>query len=432
MKNLVFKRIAAYGMVMLMALSLAVFSPVTVRANDIRVIVDGVPVEDSSNEQTERIELFELPLIHDTRLAQALGGIASRHISRANAYRMGVSIGIIKNGEVLYINHGRTNRGGEKITEHTLYELGSITKVFTGILLADLANKGDVSINDTLDKYFEMASSNVRLINLATHTSGYPRSVEREYVEEAMSEFLKSNPLSNRPGTVYEYSNFGMGVLGRVIELVTGKTYNQVVQETITHQIGMYNTTTILSSRHETLTHATPHDKTGAEGNFMFYLRAIQATGGLKSTAYDMSRFIAANLGSITINEGLSDAFSFAMKSHWRKGQNHLGLAWNISKKFGFTMFEHGGGSNEGHTSFLIICPQRNAGVIVLANYLSDEASDLVHGIGNDVMKALVEHRLNINTTQIGSRLAMQPGDSGFITELKEMEEIEQSIKRNL
>lgn len=143
----------------------------------------------------------------------------------------GSSVALWKDGRTQHFGFGALTFGGKSTpTRHTIYEAGSITKVFTGVLLAEGVRRGEVKLSDPLEKQLpegvrlpESWSSSPTLVSLATHTSGLPRlpanlrpkqpaDPYQDYSQEDLWEFLRSWKATRPPGKRYEYSNLGAGL----------------------------------------------------------------------------------------------------------------------------------------------------------------------------------------------------------------------------
>jgi len=307
----------------------------------------------------------DLPIISDSTLTKKLQDAATEYFS--NSTDIGLSIGIVKNGEALFLNYGLTKKGGSEIVEHTLFQICSITKTFTGTILADLANQGLLSLDDHLDKYFDFPIANfnnteIRLVDLATHTSG----LRDEHVagNNMLLEYLKSTKPVTEPGKVYEYSNIGMATLGYIIEKITDKPYEQVVRENICDKIDMKNTVINLTEKQKKMC-ATPHL---IEGNIteMLTLDGMKAAGALISSTHDMVKYIASNLKQIACDKRLQEAIDTAQKIYWIS-ENSTDLKRCLGWWWVDDTHEHGGGM-PGYKSWLKLSHNFNAGVIILCN----------------------------------------------------------------
>lgn len=144
----------------------------------------------------------------------------------------GMVVGIIDRQGRRFYSVGTDRRGGtRRVDEHTLFEIGSVTKVFTSLLLADMVVKGEVALDDPVQQYLppgvkvpERDGQAVRLVDLSTHTSGLPRDVVDGMSPEAFAklapgvpqlyEFVTASSLAFKPGTKSSYSNVGVSLLG--------------------------------------------------------------------------------------------------------------------------------------------------------------------------------------------------------------------------
>jgi CubicO group peptidase (beta-lactamase class C family) len=172
---------------------------------------------------------------------------------------VGCVVGVI-DGDAREVHaYGEVHRGeGDQPSGATIYEIGSITKVFTGTLLADMHERGHVKIDSPLAELLPGGvtapvadEKPITLAHLATHTSGLPRLPSNmdpthhnpyaDFTVEKMYAFLGGHELRRPPGK-YEYSNYGMGLLGQVLAERAGKTYEQLVIERICEPLGMSDT----------------------------------------------------------------------------------------------------------------------------------------------------------------------------------------------
>src|SRR2546423_4461591 len=160
----------------------------------------------------------------------------------------GIVVGLIDDKGTRIISYGKPSRESTKIVNgDSVFEIGSITKVFTAILLADMVERGEVSLNDPISKYLPKSvktptrdGREITLLDLATQTSGLPRlpgnmrprdqnNPYADYTVEQMYEFLSGYTLTRDIGEKYEYSNFGVGLLGHILALRAGTDYETLV-----------------------------------------------------------------------------------------------------------------------------------------------------------------------------------------------------------
>ncbi len=282
---------------------------------------------------------------------------------------------------VSYGHPSRTNHG--PVDGDTVFEIGSATKVFTALLLAEAIDHGELKLDDPISKYLPSSvkvparnGRQITLLDLATHTSGLsrmpdhfaPKNPENPYADytvEQMYAFLSAYTLPRDIGAEYEYSNLGVGLLGHILALRAGTNYEALVLERICRPLGMTNTQITLSLDQNTRL-ATGHDAAG-KPVANWDIPTLAGAGALRSTANDLLKFLAANLG--LVKSDLGPAMQLAQKSRHDAGSPdmEIGLCWHIAKKYGARLVWHNGGTG-GYHSFIGFDPQKKRGVVVLAN----------------------------------------------------------------
>jgi D-alanyl-D-alanine-carboxypeptidase/D-alanyl-D-alanine-endopeptidase len=181
-------------------------------------------------------------------------------IDRIDVQKQGVGIvvGVIEPHKRRVIAYGSLEKGDPRTLDgDTLFEIGSITKVFTALLAADMAQRDELRLDDPIAKYLptkvkvpERQGRQITLIDLATHTSGLPRMPENfhpkdpnnpyaDYSVDALYSFLSSYELRRDIGIKYVYSNLGFGLLGLGIAQRAGVDYEQLVVRRICDPLGM-------------------------------------------------------------------------------------------------------------------------------------------------------------------------------------------------
>jgi CubicO group peptidase (beta-lactamase class C family) len=246
------------------------------------------------------------------KIPKVVRAVAEPFVAAKNAMSLGV--GVVHNGEAHTDFYGRVKLGGNVgPDERTLYEIGSITKVFTTTLLADMHLKGEVDLDDPASKYLPATvilrsreGIDVTLRHLATHTSGLPRipsNISSEdlhsdnpyanYSVEDLCEFLSKPRLESAPGLFYSYSNIGMGLLGHVLALVAGMDYEALVIERICVPLGMNDTAITLSD--DLRDRLAPGHADGAQVS-NWDVPTLAGCGALRSTVRDMTIFLKANM----------------------------------------------------------------------------------------------------------------------------------------
>ena len=170
----------------------------------------------------------------------------------------GLVVGIVRDGTRQFYSAGTLRAGGtKKVDENTIFEIGSISKVFTTLLLAQMEEKRQVKLSDPAQKYLppavKMPSKNgtqITLEHLATHTSGLPRMPSifdpadpqnpyADFTVQQMYDSLTGYTLVREIGGQATYSNLGMGFLGHLLELRSGKSYEELIITRICKPLGM-------------------------------------------------------------------------------------------------------------------------------------------------------------------------------------------------
>lgn len=283
-------------------------------------------------------------------------------------------------------------RGGAKgVDGDSLFEIGSVTKVFTALLLADAVARGEVSLDDPVSKFVpagvkvpQRGGRKITLIDLATHTSGLPRLPSNlqpknaanpyaDYTVEQLYDFLSSYELTRDIGSHYEYSNLGGGLLGHLLARRAGTTYEELVRTRITRPLGMASTTITLTP--ELAQRLVPgHDHDG-QRVANWDLPALAGAGALRSSANDLLTFLAANLG--LVDSPLSPAMRSMLKTRRPTGAPGLDIAlgWHVSTRGDREIVWHNGGTG-GYRSFVGFDLKRRLGVVALSNQFTDTGVD--------------------------------------------------------
>lgn len=286
----------------------------------------------------------------------------------------GIVIATIAGVETTFAAAGNQRAGGPAVDADTLFEIGSITKVFTGILLADAVGKGKASLDDSIAKHLpadllaaDSPLRQVTLLDLSTHTSGLPRlpsnlgnrddpkdpyaaySVDRLY--EYLKRFKESD-FQKRGET--SYSNLGTGLLGHLLERISGKPYEVLLRETIFEPLGMKSSyvqrrpgdiPSDVAARF-----ATGHS--GGKETPHWHIDALCGAGAIVTSARDLSAFAAATLSPDT-PPALRAAMDLAAKPH----RHDVGLGWFIGKEG----LNHDGGTGGFRSEIRVSLPDKTA-----------------------------------------------------------------------
>lgn len=305
-----------------------------------------------------------------------------------------VSIGIVQGNKSRSRHYGHlSNQSPERPTNQTVYEIGSMSKVFTGILLAHAVETGRVKLDQPIGSLMkELQETNkevgdsILLQHLATHTSGLPRLPSNmkpaqpdpyaDYDRKLLTEFMCQVHPKRKPGVGSEYSNLGAGLLGDLLAAEAGTSYEELLVKNVAQPLAMSDTCLALSDdQRERL--APPHNADRVpDRNWGF--DALAGAGAICSTTEDMLRFIQANLDPPA--SPLGKAIELAWKQHLpARGQAFaLGLGWHIARD-GQTRWHNG--QTGGYHSMMLIDRRLDAGVVVLCNTASGKLDALAESI---------------------------------------------------
>lgn len=315
---------------------------------------------------------------------------------------VGVVAGVLVGGERIVVGHGRLSAtdprqpGGD-----TVFEIGSVTKVFTATVLADLVARGELALDAPVEGLLDGSvrvpaggGARITLEHLATHSSGLPRMPDNfdpadydnpyvDYTEDRLYEFLSSHELARGVGETVEYSNLGYGLLGHALARGTGRGYEVLVAELVLEPLGMSDTAVTLSpSLRERL--AAGHDDS-LDPVALWDFAALSGAGSLRSTVNDILRFLEANIDpwSSPLSEALRSAHS--RRVDMPEPDTGIGLGWIVldgndsgdggDGKDGRILWHNGG--TGGYSSFVGFDPESQVGVVVLSN-----AAELVDFLG--------------------------------------------------
>lgn len=299
---------------------------------------------------------------------------------------VGISIGLLINNQSYFYNYGETKAGNNNLPNNkTVYEIGSITKAFTGILLAQGVLEKKLSLDDDIRKYLKSSYPNleyrgvaIKIKDLSNHTSRitriFPNMWERQeydslnpfcgYTKALLFEGLSKMKTDSFPGIAYSYSNMAVALLGAILEDVYNEDYYKLVSNYILFPCKMHNTYLDLSSVPAGII-AWPHDEYRKPVS-LWHLFDVPAMGALRSTSSDMIRFIEAN------NRPISPAFALSHQPTWGNHDEGIGLNWFLhTSPEGIHVLEHGGGTG-GSRSSLQCFPELNAGFVILTNSLAN------------------------------------------------------------
>jgi CubicO group peptidase (beta-lactamase class C family) len=294
----------------------------------------------------------------------------------------GIVVGLIEPTGRRLVSHGHLAKDDPRAVDgDTIFEIGSVSKVFTSLLLADMVNRNEVALDDPAEKYLpddvrlpERGGKSITLRDLSMHTSGLPslpsnltwkdpHNPYAGYGVDDLYQFLSGYTLPRDPGSEFEYSNLGAGLLGHLLASRAGTDYESLVQSRITQPLGMPDTGIALSSSMQQRL-ATGH-------NAMLVpvanwdLPTFAGAGALRSSVNDMLTLLEAFLG---YKESPLASAMKAMLDVRRAFKNvNVGLGWMMSSVHDREIAAHDGGTG-GFRSWVGYDPRERTGVVVLSN----------------------------------------------------------------
>lgn len=304
----------------------------------------------------------------------------------------GIAVGYLDEGEESSYFLGRP-----AFTDTTLFEYGSLTKVLTTVVLAELAAEGAVSLSESINTYLPETSrdakwDDVTLQSLATHTSGLPSLPPS--MDEAFLQLEGDNPYANfteddlfaalaevtpNPDQGPLYSNFGFGLLGTLLARAAGMPYEDLVQTRILEPLEMSSTTLSSWSSNDV---ALPQTVQGTEATAWDF-EVLAPAGAARGDLRDALRFLEASQAACTEATPLAEANCTAQAATEIQLSQFArqGLGWIRSEGAVGEIVWHNGGTG-GYSSFLGFNVETGKGLVLLAN---------VGGITNDLTAKALE-----------------------------------------
>ncbi len=305
---------------------------------------------------------------------------------RMKANGVGIVVGVIGPKGRRLIVHGRSGASDARpLDGDTIFQIGSVTKVFTSLLLSEMVLKGEVGLDDPASKYLPAGvgmpanGAPITLADLATHLSGLPSMPTNfdlsaadpveAYTVDDLNAFLSNYSPDRPPGARYEYSNLGVSLLGRLLATKAGRQYEDLLEQRVLNPLGMTSTSISLSPQ-QIQRLAPGHDRY-LQPVHTSEMRTLQASGSLRSSANDMLTFLEACLGYRATP--LTAALQFQLDAVRRPipaGVQLLGWSERVSQ--GIPVIGHDGGK-EGYRSAVLFDPATRVGIVILANARTDD-----------------------------------------------------------
>ena len=354
---------------------------------------------------------------------ESVTDIIKNHVTSGKSF--GISVGLINKNHVQTFNYGEIKKKSKSIpTTDTVFEIGSMTKTFTVTLAVQLQQEGILSLDESITTFVpELKNSifdknNITLYHLLTHTSGISefslrvfisqmfsimstgksRIAEYEYNTEKFLNYISALKLKNLPGNTWMYSNLGFGLVGKILERITGNSYNDLVKNRICDALGMKDTgIDIFESRKNEL--ATGYSFRNKQTDY-WDVPAIEAAASLRSTTADMLKFLKASMGlsktklspvfEYCQNTKITPKIPTSMKLFTKSVGISLSsfcLGWFVFPQENVHVLGHDGGT-QGFSSFMCMNLQNQTAAVILTN----RAMKPVHKLGLSLIKE-IEHR---------------------------------------
>lgn len=337
-----------------------------------------------------RFLAFLLPIAPSVAHSQAPGRIDSLvQRSMKEQHVPGIAIAVVKNGKPVYAKgYGFANLElRARATPETVFEIGSLTKQFTSMLVMQLVEKGKLSLDDRASKFIPKLDPRITIRQLLNHTSGlksYTAMPEilprlREDVEPAqiLTQPIEAG-LDFEPGKSWDYSNSGYVALGMIIEKAIGKSYRRALKDMIFNPLRMsssyYNDWQLIIPNR-----AAGYEVDGERNVNAQYISMSwpYSAGAVSSTVLDLARWDSA-----LYTDALASRAS--LRKMWTPEgaavKAFYGFGWIVLKLGSSRMLAHGGGIN-GFSSYILRLPDQRMSFIVLANNGSADTESIAIGI---------------------------------------------------
>jgi len=318
----------------------------------------------------------------------------------------GAAVALVYKGEIILLKgYGVKKSGGtEKVDVHTAFRLGSVSKGFASILTGILVEEGNLSWDDRIQHYlsdFRMkdtsAASHMTIRNILSHTTGFPEHtytdlLDNGYEFDKIKIALANVPIIAKPGQVYGYQNVAFSLIGDVLYQVSGKDYNNLLQDKIFRPLNMQDASTDFISFYYNPNTAMPHLRAGntwrvKPKNSRYY--SASPASGVNASAADMSKWLLALTGyypevidNNTIEEVTEHMVETPKKTAYRRNwrsleRTYYGLGWRVFNINGHDIVYHGG-FVEGFRAEIAFDPDTKIGLAVLFNSNTPLASQCV------------------------------------------------------
>lgn len=297
---------------------------------------------------------------------------------------VGIVVGIVSPAGRRVVAYGHLAKNDPRTLDgDTVFEIGSVTKVFTSLALMEMVQTGEVAVDDPVATFLpkavkvpETPDRKMTLRDLATQTSGLPRMPTNfqpkdvknpyaDYTVDQMYAFISGYTLTRGIGERYEYSNLGVGLLGQALAMYSKIDYEGLITQRILKPLGMRDTVVTLTPQLCDRMAQGHNSKLSEVPNWD--IPAMAGAGALRSTVNDLLTFLEANLGFTP--SPLAKAMAAQVAYRLPTGQTGLQIAygWHVTSTKGGVVYWHNGQTGGCH-SYLGYNPQTRVGVVLLSN----------------------------------------------------------------
>jgi serine-type D-Ala-D-Ala carboxypeptidase/endopeptidase len=304
---------------------------------------------------------------------------------------IGIVVGILGPNGRRIVSHGRRREGDPSPMDgDTVFEIGSVSKVFTALLLAEMVGAGEVHLPDPVANYLpagvkvpERNGRQITLLDLATHTSGLPFMSDDVPIYNAATagtgenaelyRFLGRYQLTRDPGAEWDYSNVGYWLLGEALSSRAGLDYEILLRKRVLDPVVMKDTAITLTPRLKAKL-AVGHNAVllpAPSFSSVSIYSAMPAAGGLVSTAGDLLKLLSVCMGYEP--SSLTSSTTAMLNTRYPIDGSDQALGWVVVGKGNDQLIEHDG-STWGYTSYVGWSQSSRVGVVVLSNQLASVA----------------------------------------------------------
>lgn len=319
-----------------------------------------------------------IPAFTDPDIQTEIDRLASSLLSSGMSSGLGVAV-VLRDrptGQLraMLLDYGSTAKDqGQPVTPDTVYEIGSITKVFTGILLAQAVNSGAVHFDDPLQQFMPTGiqaptyrGQQITLAELATHHSSLPRDANTDSIPDLYA-WLDQYQLSQPPGSEYVYSNLGYSLLGDILARLGGTDFGTLEFQQVSQPLGLLDTRESLTSD-ETSRLAQGYSYDGSPASDFPQSGAMSGAGYLRSTLSDMTRFLVQNMQPDSTPLAADLRLAQQSQAEGRNPGTGAGLGWDLQPLGRPGEIISKGGATSGFTSYVAFRSDGSFGFVLLSN----------------------------------------------------------------